>query len=77
MSTYETAENKFVTVDGIKYAYRLFGAPNGTPFYMCIHFRGNMDWWDPALINPLAAHRPILLIDLPGTGRSDGQIGES
>jgi pimeloyl-ACP methyl ester carboxylesterase len=77
MSTYETAENKFITVDGIKYAYRLFGAPTGTPLYLSIHFRGNMDWWDPVLVNPLAVHRPILLIDLPGTGRSDGQIGES
>lgn len=77
MSTYETAENQFVTVNGVKYAYRLFGRQEGIPLFMHIHFRGNMDWWDPALINPLAARRPILLIDNAGTGRSEGEVGES
>jgi pimeloyl-ACP methyl ester carboxylesterase len=77
MSTYETAENQFVTVGGVKYAYRLFGKQEGIPLFMHIHFRGNMDWWDPTLINPLAAQRPILLIDNAGVGLSGGEIGES
>lgn len=33
-----------------------------------------MDHWDPALINPIAAARPVLLIDNAGVGRSDGEI---
>lgn len=33
-----------------------------------------MDHWDPALINPLAATRPVLLIDNAGVGRSTGEI---
>lgn len=74
MSTYETAETKFVTVHGLKHAYRLFGKSEGIPLFMHVHFRGNMDWWDPALINPLAAKRPILLIDNTGVGRSEGEV---
>jgi pimeloyl-ACP methyl ester carboxylesterase len=33
-----------------------------------------MDRWDPALINPLAERRPVVLIDNAGVGRSTGQI---
>ena len=33
-----------------------------------------MDHWDPALINPLAKARPVLLIDNAGVGRSGGQV---
>jgi hypothetical protein len=43
VSTYETAEKQFVTVGGVKYAYRLFGKQEGIPLFMHIHFRGNMD----------------------------------
>ena len=74
MSTYETAEDRYITVNGIKYAYRLFGKKTGTPLFLHNHFRSNMDWWDPAFINPLAAERPILLIDNTGVGRSEGTV---
>ena len=33
-----------------------------------------MDHWDPALINPLAQARPVLLIDNAGVGRSGGEV---
>lgn len=33
-----------------------------------------MDHWDPALINPLAEARPVLLIDNAGVGRSGGEV---
>ncbi|KAF7551981.1 hypothetical protein G7Z17_g4625 [Cylindrodendrum hubeiense] len=36
-----------------------------------------MDHWDPALINPLAAKRPVILIDNAGVGRSEGQVPKS
>ena len=74
MATYETAENKFLTINGIKHAYRLFGQADGVPVFLHNHFRSNMDWWDPELINRLAAKRPILLIDSTGTGRSEGEV---
>ena len=33
-----------------------------------------MDHWDPALVNPLAVKRPIILIDNAGVGRSEGEV---
>lgn len=33
-----------------------------------------MDHWDPALVNPLAATRPILTFDYAGVGRSGGTV---
>jgi pimeloyl-ACP methyl ester carboxylesterase len=45
------------------------------------HFRGNLDNWDPALTDALAAEREIILVDYPGVGSSTGQasstIGET
>ena len=75
MSTYESAQDKYVTINGLKHAYRLFGQTTGIPLFLHVHFRGNMDWWDPGFINPLAAKRPILLVDNTGVGRSEGEVG--
>lgn len=75
MSTYETAEDKYIAINGIKHAYRRFGQTSGIPLFLHVHFRGNMDWWDPGFINPLAAKRPILLVDNTGIGRSEGEVG--
>ncbi|KAK0642499.1 2-hydroxymuconate semialdehyde hydrolase [Lasiodiplodia hormozganensis] len=33
-----------------------------------------MDHWDPAFLNPLAAARPIIIMDNAGIGRSGGQV---
>lgn len=41
---------------------------------MHIHFRANMDYWDPLLINALAAARPVILFDQAGVGRSSGEV---
>jgi len=33
-----------------------------------------MDFWDPALINALAARRPVIIFDNAGVGKSSGDI---
>ena len=33
-----------------------------------------MDQWDPLLIDSLAAKRPVILMDIPGVGRSEGKV---
>ncbi|KAL2210229.1 alpha/beta-hydrolase [Sarocladium strictum] len=74
MSTYETAKTQYVTVGEIQFAYRRLGQATGIPLVLFMHFRGTMDHWDPALINPVAATRPVVLIDNAGVGRSQGEI---
>ncbi|PVH89328.1 hydrolase [Cadophora sp. DSE1049] len=74
MSTQQTAVTKYVVANGTKLAYRQLGLTSGIPMVMLMHFRGNMDFWDPALINALARSRPIILVDNAGIGKSEGEI---
>lgn len=42
---------------------------------MCLqHFMGTLDNWDPAVTNPLAAAREMILFDNAGVGRSAGKV---
>ena len=55
--------------NGIDYAYRDFGE-GATPLVLLQHFRGNLDNWDPALIDALAAGRRVVTFDNVGVGGS-------
>ena len=63
-----------VEANGNKFAYRRLGQSSGTPLVMIQHFRGTIDHWDPAIINQLAAQRPIVLLDNGGVGKSSGEV---
>ena len=39
MATYETAETQFITVTGIKFAYRHLGPKHGVPLLLLTGFR--------------------------------------
>jgi hypothetical protein len=41
--THNTAPTRFVEADGIRFAYRRFGRPVGTPIVLLQHFMGNLD----------------------------------
>lgn len=75
--SHNTAETKVVGAAGIEFAYRRFGAPAERPLVMLQHFRGNLDNWDPALTDALAAEREIILVDYPGVGSSTGETSSS
>ncbi|RDW61384.1 alpha hydrolase-9 [Coleophoma crateriformis] len=76
MTTHQTAETRYIDAAGTKLAYRYLNPTNSArvPLVMQIHFRGNMDFWDPALINALSQSRPIILFDNAGIGKSSGEI---
>src|SRR5271170_357092 len=74
MSTQQTAKTLYADVNGTKMAYRRFGNPAKVPLVFMMHFRGTMDHWDPALINPVAKSREVILIDNAGVGKSSGDI---
>ncbi|KAH7141029.1 Alpha/Beta hydrolase protein [Dactylonectria macrodidyma] len=77
MATYETALDRSIILRETKIAYRIIGLTSGIPLVIAVHFRGTMDHWDPALINPLATHRPVILLDSPGVDRSGGDVPET
>jgi pimeloyl-ACP methyl ester carboxylesterase len=70
--TYSALSNKVVTAaNGVDYAYRDHG-DSGVPLVLLQHFRGNLDNWDPALIDALAANRRVITFDNAGVGGSTG-----
>lgn len=73
MRSHLTAPTQFVTANGIRYAYRRFGAATGTPLIFLQHFRGGMDHWDPAVTDGLAANRPVILFNNTGVASSGGE----
>ena len=68
-----TAPTQFVTSNGIRFAYRRFGAETGTPLIFLQHFRGGMDHWDPAVTDGLATNRPVILFNNTGVASSSGE----
>ncbi len=71
------APTQFITVKGERYAYRRFGAGSGLPLLYLHHFMGTLDNWDPAVTDPLAAGREVILFESAGIGRSSGKVPET
>jgi pimeloyl-ACP methyl ester carboxylesterase len=57
--------------NGIDYAYRDLGAGE-VPLVLLQHFRGNLDNWDPALIDALGSERRVVTFDNRGVGGTTG-----
>ncbi|KAK5128167.1 hypothetical protein LTR08_004093 [Meristemomyces frigidus] len=75
MATQITAKTQYVkAANGVTFAYRRVGKSDGLPLVMQIHFRANMDFWDPVLVDSIAAKRPVIILDQAGVGRSDGDV---
>ncbi|OAP61005.1 hypothetical protein AYL99_06009 [Fonsecaea erecta] len=75
MSTSQTAVTQYVdAANGVRFAYRRIGERDGVPLVMHMHYRGNMDLWDPLLVNTLAASRTVIIFDNAGIGRSSGEV---
>jgi pimeloyl-ACP methyl ester carboxylesterase len=69
---YAGASTQRVTAgNGIEYAYRDLGEGEA-PLVLLQHFRGNLDNWDPALIDALAAERRVVTFDNVGVGATTG-----
>ncbi|HEX6711986.1 MAG TPA: alpha/beta hydrolase [Thermoleophilaceae bacterium] len=58
--------------NGVEYAYRDRGEGD-VPLVLLQHFRGNLDNWDPALIDELAAERRVVTFDNVGVGATTGR----
>jgi pimeloyl-ACP methyl ester carboxylesterase len=73
---YSALENQHVSsANGVSYAYRDTGGGSGTGGVALVlfqHFRGNLDNWDPALIDALAPGRRVITFDSTGVGGSTG-----
>jgi pimeloyl-ACP methyl ester carboxylesterase len=79
MSAYlaDTADD--LTVDGpsATFTYRRLGPRGGVPLVLLNRFRGTLDWWDPQLLDLLAAGHDVIAFDNIGTGYTTGTPRDS
>jgi pimeloyl-ACP methyl ester carboxylesterase len=64
-----------VAVNGVDYRFRDTGSDTGSgraPLVLLQHFRGNLDNWDPALVDALASARRVVTFDNTGVGGTSG-----
>jgi pimeloyl-ACP methyl ester carboxylesterase len=71
-ASYTDTSTQGVAADNaIEYAYRDLGESD-VPLVLLQHFRGNLDNWDPALVDALAAERRVVTFDNVGVGATTG-----
>src|SRR5262249_48334248 len=77
--TAASAENRSVEIAGATLVYRRLGRSRGdAPPLLCLqHFRGNLDNWDPALVDGLAGDREVILLATRGGGASTGRVPDN
>src|SRR5258708_10857522 len=76
MSTYTatTVPTQFVEANGIRFAYRRWGKRSGLPLVFNQHFNGNLDNWDPAVLDGLAKEREVIIVNNAGVASSTGEV---
>ena len=74
---YTTAPTQFLEASDETYAYRRFGSGPGSPLLCLQHFTGTLDNWDPAVTDPLASGREVILFESAGLGRSTGKVPDT
>jgi pimeloyl-ACP methyl ester carboxylesterase len=74
VTSYVDAKNQMLSAaNGVDYAYRSTGGASGVPPLVTLqHFRGNLDNWDPALVDALARGRRVITFDNRGVAASSG-----
>src|SRR3954451_21432851 len=72
MSYVDASTQRVTAENGIDYAYRDLGESD-VPLVLLQHFRGNLDNWDPALVDALAAERRVVTFDNAGVGATTGR----
>jgi pimeloyl-ACP methyl ester carboxylesterase len=74
---HQTAPTQFAEANGIRFAYRRFGKPGGAPLVFNQHFRGTLDYWDPAVTDGLAKSREVILFNNAGVSSTSGKVPTS
>src|ERR1700733_12297047 len=74
VATYVDSDTEVLSAsNGVEYAYRVTGTSDAPPLVTLQLFRGNLDSWDPALIDALAAGRRVITFDNRGVAATSGR----
>ena len=77
ITAYAKAPTGTITSGGTTFAYRELGPKGGIPVVFFVHLAGNLDNWDPRLIDPIAKNRHVFTFDQRGVGASSGSVPET
>src|SRR5438094_2509673 len=72
-TSYKNASTRTVAAGGVDFAYRQFGADTGVPVIFLVHLAGNLDNWDPRVVDGIAAKHRVITFDNRGVGASTGK----
>jgi pimeloyl-ACP methyl ester carboxylesterase len=68
-----TTPTRFVEAKGIRFAYRRWGRPGGSPLVFMQYFSANLDDWDPLVTDGLAADHDVIPFENAGVASSGGE----
>src|SRR5690242_1845478 len=77
ITAYKDAPTRTIHAGGVTYAYRELGPKGGVPVVFFVHLAGNLDNWDPRIIDPIAAHHHVITFDNRGVGASTGVVPDN
>jgi pimeloyl-ACP methyl ester carboxylesterase len=63
-----------VESNDIRFAYRRWGKLSGLPLVFNHHLNGNLDNWDPAVLDGLAKEREVIIFNNAGVASSTGEV---
>ncbi|MDQ0118722.1 alpha/beta hydrolase [Pseudarthrobacter sp902506025] len=73
-SSYAEAPTRSITAGGVTYAYRELGPTGGVPVVFFLHLAGNLDNWDPRIIDPIAKEHHVITFNNRGLGGTTGKV---
>ena len=76
-TSYKDASTRTVTAGGVDFAYRQLGPKAGVPVIFLVHLAGNLDNWDPRVVDGIAAKHRVITFDNRGVGASTGQTPDT
>jgi len=77
ITAYQDAPTRTVDAEGVTFAYRELGPKGGIPVVFFVHLAGNLDNWDPRIVDPIAQHRHVITFDQRGVGASTGTVRDT
>jgi pimeloyl-ACP methyl ester carboxylesterase len=76
-SSYAEAATRSITAGGVTYAYRELGPKGRVPVIFFLHLAGNLDNWDPRIIDPIAREHHVITFNNRGLGATTGVVPDS
>ena len=73
-SSYKTSPTQKILVNGVWFTYRVTGSGDGLPLVLFNHLTGNLDNWDPRVIDALASKHKVISFNNRGVGSSGGKV---